>query len=318
MAPANIDVSVLLIFFVRPETFKKTFEQVRKARPARLFLYQDGPRKGNLTDLENIKKCREIAENIDWECEVYKFYQEKNFGVDPSGYIANKWAFSLTEKCIVLEDDDVASVCFFNFCKKMLDKYEKDERIMLITGINEEEITEDINSDYFFSATTYTNGWASWGRVVNNWDPTYQCLKDKNSKKKIKKFISDHGLLKKMPWVFKRHLDSGIEHWETILISNQYLHEGLTIVPKKNMINNIGLTNDSAHYANSIDKLPKGARKIFTMNRYEIDTDNLHEPKEVKDFRPYKTRTYRINAWGHPGIKIYRKVEEFVYKIIYK
>ena len=81
MAPANIDVSVLLLFFARPEPFAKVFEQVRKARPARLFLYQDGPREGNATDAENIRKCREIAENIDWECEVHKLYQEKNIGV---------------------------------------------------------------------------------------------------------------------------------------------------------------------------------------------------------------------------------------------
>ena len=40
--PALVDVSVLLIFFNRPDTFAQVFEQVRKARPARLFLYQDG------------------------------------------------------------------------------------------------------------------------------------------------------------------------------------------------------------------------------------------------------------------------------------
>lgn len=316
MAPANIDISVLLIFFARPEPFAKVFEQVRKARPSRLFLYQDGPREGNATDAENIRKCREIAENIDWECEVHKLYQEKNIGVDPSGYLADKWAFSLTDKCIVLEDDVVPSLCFFDFCKKMLDKYENDERVMLISGINEEEITEDVDTDYFFSATTFTWGWASWARVVNNWDPTYQCIKNKDSQKKIRKFILNHGLLIKMPWVFKRHLDSGIEHWETLLISNQYLHEGLTIVPKKNMINNIGLTNNSAHYVNSIDKLPKGVRRIFTMKRYEMDTSNLQEPEKIEDYRPYTTRTYRINAWGHPFIKVYRKIEQLVYKIV--
>ena len=42
--PALVDVSVLLIFFNRPDTFAQVFEQVRKARPARLFLYQDGAR----------------------------------------------------------------------------------------------------------------------------------------------------------------------------------------------------------------------------------------------------------------------------------
>lgn len=40
----NIDVSVLIIFFVRDDVLKETFESVRKARPRRLLLWQDGAR----------------------------------------------------------------------------------------------------------------------------------------------------------------------------------------------------------------------------------------------------------------------------------
>ena len=44
---SKIDVAVLILFFNRPEHLKKVFEEVRKARPSRLFLYQDGPRSEN-------------------------------------------------------------------------------------------------------------------------------------------------------------------------------------------------------------------------------------------------------------------------------
>ena len=132
MKESLIDISVLLIFFTRHKQFKQVFEQVKKARPSELFLYQDGPRLDHPDDMENIKKCREIANDIDWKCKIHRFYQTKNIGVDPSGYIADTWAFSQTNKCIVLEDDVVPSVSFFSFCKIMLDKYENDERIMLI------------------------------------------------------------------------------------------------------------------------------------------------------------------------------------------
>ena len=77
---SKIDVSVLLIFFNRPETFSKVFEQVKLAKPSRLFLYQDGPRASRPDDLGKIMRCREIAEDIDWDCEVHKFYQEENKG----------------------------------------------------------------------------------------------------------------------------------------------------------------------------------------------------------------------------------------------
>ena len=81
MKKALVDVSVLLIFFTRHEMFKRVFDQVKKARPSEIFLYQDGPREECPDDIENIGKCREIVEDIDWECNVHKLYQEKNMGV---------------------------------------------------------------------------------------------------------------------------------------------------------------------------------------------------------------------------------------------
>ena len=46
---------ILLIFFNRPDTFSKVFEQVRRAKPKTLILAQDGPRDDN--DLMLIKQC---------------------------------------------------------------------------------------------------------------------------------------------------------------------------------------------------------------------------------------------------------------------
>ena len=309
MKEALVDVSVLLVFFTRHEQFKQVFEQVSKARPSRLFLYQDGPRAGRQDDIVNIKKCREIAENIDWNCEVHRLYQDENVGVDPSGYIADTWAFSQTDKCIVLEDDVLPSVSFFSFCKEMLDKYENDERIMLISGFNVEEKTKGISDDYFFSKTTFTWGWATWARVVKQWDSTYSFLNNRDECKKMQEYIEYNGLVKNMLNVFAEHRKSGNEHFETILISNQYQHEGLTIVPKKNMINNIGVVEGSAHYATDIVLIPRGFRKIFTMNRYEINTSKMKHPSTIEDYRQYQINAYRIYGWGHPVVKIYRQIE---------
>ena len=80
----NIDVSVLIIFFVRDDVLKETFESVRKARPRRLLLWQDGAREGRQEDVEGIERCRKIVDNIDWNCEVYKNYQTCNWCCDTS------------------------------------------------------------------------------------------------------------------------------------------------------------------------------------------------------------------------------------------
>ena len=115
-----MDISVLILFFNRPEVLKPVFDEVRKAQPARLFLYQDGPR--GERDMPGIEACRKIMEQVDWPCEVHRMFQEKNYGCDPSEFISQRWAFSQVDKCIVLEDDDVPTQSFFRFCKEMLDR----------------------------------------------------------------------------------------------------------------------------------------------------------------------------------------------------
>lgn len=75
MQPYKTDVAVLMLFFNRPEKFQQVFEQVRLARPSRLFLYQDGPR--GERDMPGIMACRKIAENIDWQCDVQRHYCEQ-------------------------------------------------------------------------------------------------------------------------------------------------------------------------------------------------------------------------------------------------
>lgn len=100
--PYKTDVAVLILFFNRPDHLRRVFDEVRKARPSKLFLYQDGPR--GERDMPGIEACRRVVEDIDWQCEVHRKYQERNFGCDPSEYISQKWAFSIVDRCIVLEE----------------------------------------------------------------------------------------------------------------------------------------------------------------------------------------------------------------------
>ena len=150
--PAKTDIAVLLLFFTRSDTFRQVFEAVRLARPSKLLLYQDGPR--DKRDMTGLEACREIVsdENIDWECEVHRNYLEHNQGCDPSGFLSHRWAFSLADKVIVLEDDVVPAQSFFPFCKEMLDRYENDERISMIAGFNIDEVSKDCKEGYFFTS----------------------------------------------------------------------------------------------------------------------------------------------------------------------
>ena len=130
----KFEVPVLLIFFCRDEVLRQVFECVKKVKPTKLYLYQDGARRES--DMPGIQACRDIVSQVDWECKVHTFYQDKNVGCDPSEYIAQKWMFEKEDRGIVLEDDDVVSDSFFYFCEELLEKYKDDERINMICGMN--------------------------------------------------------------------------------------------------------------------------------------------------------------------------------------
>lgn len=314
MKPALIDIPVLILFFNRPEPLSAVFQQIKAARPTKLFLYQDGPR--NEKDLPGIMACRQIVEQVDWECEVHRLFQEKNYGCDPSEYLSQKWAFSMVEKCIVLEDDDIPSLSFFPFCKELLDKYENDERISMITGTNYDEITPDMPYDYFFATTFSISGWASWRRVIDLWDEHYSFLDDPFNLQQLENYIKERKYQKEFIEFCRHHRNSGKAYYETIFHAAIFLNSGLSIVPAKNMINNMGATEGSTHFGGSNDLLPRGYRRIFTMQRHELDFPLKH-PKYIIENVDYKKRMFRIMAWGHPWVKMGRSFEELYLNLRY-
>ncbi|EJW93336.1 methyltransferase FkbM [gut metagenome] len=302
-----IDVSVLILFFNRPDALQAVFNEVRKAQPARLFLYQDGPR--GERDLPGIEACRKIVENIDWPCEVHRKYQEKNYGCDPSEFISQKWAFSHTDKCIVLEDDDIPSQSFFPFCKEMLDRYENDPRISMITGTNYDEETPGMPYDYFFATTFSISGWASWKRVIDQWDEHYTFLDDEFNLQQLDDYIKERKFQQNFIEFCRYHRSKQKAYYETIFHAQIFFSSSLSIVPRVNMISNLGACGEGVHLSGSNDDLPKAYRRIFEMGHHELQFP-LRHPKYVIENVKYKDRMFRIQGWGHPWIKIGRSFEE--------
>ena len=314
LPPFKTDIAVLILFFNRPDHLARLFEAIREARPSRLLLYQDGPR--SEADLPRMEACRKIVEHIDWQCEVHRCYQEKNSGCDPSNYLSHRWAFSIADKCIIFEDDDIPSQSFFPFCKEMLDRYEHDERIVMISGFNVDEVTPDVPDSYFFTSTFSIWGWASWRRVIDRWEGDYAFLDDEYAMRQLRALVKQRDYRSDFFQMCQHHRESGKEYYESIFWGSNMLQSGLAIVPAKNMISNMGLTDDSTHFSGNLKTTPRGFRRIFTMGRYEMDFP-LRHPKYVIDHVAYKERFYKTYAWNHPWTKVCRSVEELFLNLRY-
>lgn len=306
----KIDIPVLVIFFVRSNTLEKVFESIKEARPSKLLLWQDGPR--NEKDIPGIEACRKVFETIDWDCKVYTNYQTQNLGCDPSTFRAQKWAFSVVDKCVVLEDDMVPSQSFYPFCKELLERYEYDERINMICGVNHLGKAEFCPNDYLFSY--YGSGaWASWRRVVDGWDSEYRFL-DKDY------YLNN--LSRKMPALYKvayktalQRRSTGFEWWETILGFNSWLNNRLAIIPQKNLVTNIGVTAEATHGSN-LKLMNKNVRKLFFAKAQDVCFPLKHPEYIVPDYQ-YMDEVSKINCVGRPFRKWYRKIEYMFKCVVY-
>lgn len=309
------DVAVLCIFFARPEQFRKSFEQVKKARPRVLLLWQDGPRENRPDDIENIKKCREIAEDIDWECEVHKNYHDKNMGCDPSTFYSHKWAFSIVDKCIILEDDIVPSQSFFPFCKELLDKYENDTRVDRICGQTLYGGVPDKRFSYFFGRSGSSWGWASWRRVAQTWQENYEFLDDEYYLDLGKHRFANKRINKSID-IAKERRKEGIPYWEHIIGFRTTLNSGLVIYPTINMIENVGTSQNATHAPDDIAELPKEIQEMFVTRAMDVEFPLKHPPYVLEDYHYFDKLMSHLN----PTLtrKILRKIEHLCRKIMVK
>ncbi len=306
---SKIDIPVLILFFNRPKMLSKVFEQVKLARPSKLYLFQDGARENRPDDVENVQKCRDVVSDIDWECEVYTNYQEKNLGCDPSEYVSQKWMFETEEMGIILEDDDVPSQSFFPFCKELLERYKDDQRINMVCGMNNLNLY-DSPYDYVFTTTETITGWATWKRVIDEWVDHVAFLDNKYYVEKFKDFYKDQFNVKKRLEYYKNQNDKGIAYYESILSANAKMNSRLNIVPCKNLISNIGNEGESTHGAASLEVLPKGIRRIFNMKTYEYDFPLKHQEYVIEDVK-FRKQVYRVMGVGHPWVVFWRRIESF-------
>jgi hypothetical protein len=252
-----LDCPVLFIIFNRPAVTKKVFEAIRKAKPTRLYIAADGPRPAVADDIANCETARQIANDVDWKCDVRTLFQDKNLncGIGPSTAIT--WFFEHEEEGIILEDDCLPSQSFFWFCQELLKVYRNDSRVMHIGGNNFlGGWQRDPSYSYYFSRSGHIWGWATWRRAWEKFD--YEI---KQYTKTKEKGLFNHFFLnpiEKMYRIRKLNLTASgngrVNWWDYQWDYARYAHNGLAIVPIRNLVKNIGFGKMGTHTRNENSK----------------------------------------------------------------
>lgn len=292
---------ILLLIFNRPLLTQQIFNKIKEVKPQHLFIAADGPRPNKPLDAAVCQETRKIVDQIDWECEVKTLFRDQNLGCGFAVCSAISWFFDQVEEGIILEDDCLPDVSFFPFCSELLQKYQNDERVFLISGTNMQNGKKRGNESYYFSQYPITWGWASWKRAwkhfsydIPNFNQTFQSgsinhvfqsSKEKSYwRKKVKRGVTEKDKIWDYQW------------WFAI-----WKNKGMAIIPNTNLIINLGFRNTGSHafLCDCIREPSSSSPILFPL---------IHPKNKIINFEADRF-TYK-NAYSHSFLRFLRLVRE--------
>ena len=259
-----ITAPVLFMVFNRPEKTRQVFEMIRAVRPEKLYVAIDHPREGRQDDEVNCAKVKAIVENVDWLCEAHYLYHPENRGCTLAGKMAWDWLFEHEDRMIFLEDDGLVTRSFFYFCDYLLKKYEDDEQIGYISGINHGLQKKDGSSYFFTRLSPSTYAMATWRRTYCKYEYKMESYPQFRDTKEFKDSFESPFTYRFFRKIFDRYIKYGGNTYDTQMCYLVHKHRLINIVPNVNMTSNIGF-DSGAHGSALMANNPLANRQ-----RYEV------------------------------------------------
>lgn len=243
-----MSTAVVLFIFNRPLLTRFTWEAVKQEAPRHLVIVADGPRSQSKDDERLVHETRDVVNDVTWDCHVTRLYASKNLGLRLRFESALDEIFTMYDKIIVLEDDCIPSPSFFRFTESLLNAYENEPSVGLISGHNFS--ARGVKPEFFFDRNSYVWGWASWRRVWEAYraaSPRYAArLPLSELEGKFEHFLEKHMTLR----LFR--LMPQLNTWDVpfsfFLREKNYLNA----TPKTNLVANFGFgknaTNPSSKF----------------------------------------------------------------------
>lgn len=283
---------ILFIIFNRPEETREVFNKIKNLAPDRLYIAADGSRIDNPADIEKCKKTREIVNEINWPCEVKTLFRDKNLGCGKGPADAISWLFEHEERGIILEDDCVPDESFFFFCEELLERYQNDSRVMHIAGTNHNPgFVRDNSYSYFFSQVGHMWGWATWRRAWSLYDIKMGGFEEIITKDYFQDIYPNPFIRKYMKKKFSETYTGKIKGvWDYQWEFTRIINSGLTIMPRNNLVHNIGFGDDATHTFSSNNYFKNAA---LTPLEFPLK----HPPFVIKDVQSENKHFNKMFRW---------------------
>lgn len=245
-------MTVAFLVFNRPECTARTLAVIRGARPDRLLVVADGPRPERAGEAAKCAQVRRsIEESIDWPCDFQRHYAETNLGCAQRVSSGLDWAFGISERLIVLEDDCLPDPTFFPFCEELLARYADDTRVGQICGTPHisSRVPVPVDSSYCFSRYGPIWGWASWARAWRHYDLGLRQWPAFLQEGHLDSICLSRAEVEMRRALYDRLHQTRPDTWDYQWGFAKMSQGLLSIIPKVSMIENIGFGADATHTA---------------------------------------------------------------------
>lgn len=306
-----VKTAVLFETYIRDDYARQVFEALKIAKPQKLYFYSNKARPDRPDEVRRNELIRSWVNEIDWDCDLHTFFREEYVDQYTSLSGAINWVFDNEEQAIILEDDCVPSLAFFDYCEKMLEKYKDEPRVWMISGDNYLEDYNPHGYDIMFTKDMQIYGWASWHDRWKKIDWDYDFVSDYEKCGFFDSFFSTKQQRKyyKKLYASQHEFINRTHCWDYVFVNTGWRHNALAVFPARNLVENIGL--DGVH-AKQNKKAPYNKPVTYNKDSYDV----VKVPPFFQDDYLFENKVFYLIRYKQTMLR-YRIINK-VLRIFYK
>ena len=178
------------------------------------------------------------------------YFREDYVDLFTSLWGALDWVFNNEENAIILEEDCVASLAFFDYSQKLLAMYKNEPKVWMISGNNFTPKGNPEGLSYFYTRYAHIYGWATWSDRWKKMDREMVGWPVMKQSRKLKLYSVNGISSLYHRYIFNQTYKLTMTNWDSVFVYNCMNNNAYGIIPNENLVSNIGVVgvNHSSKY----------------------------------------------------------------------
>jgi len=284
---------ILVLAFNRPRALGVLLQRLQTAGDRRVYFAVDGPRANRPDDAPLVAESHRLIRDSGLAGPERCLFRDANVGLRRGVSGAISWFFEREPEGIILEDDCIPGDDFFPFFDWALDRFRLDHRVKMISGFNRFPEPHRAES-FFYIRTPLVWGWAAWRRTWNEYDAEFADWDDPAALRRLRAWCGSRPAFDH--WVSQARIirEGKLSSWAKALGWSVQREQGLVVLPKVSLIQNIGFGDDATNTRGGGGPAPAGSREAV---RSAPLPSPYVEPRRTAVDRTWQRRLDRAEFW---------------------